>query len=113
MVSSYIGVQIWKQGVEKSGSLKPEFIMQAIQGEHIATPQGSLYIDPRNRHLWKPSLIARMDDSKQLKIVWRSSEAIEPVLFPSYKTRRYWNSTLFRFYSQWNNSWEAQTGKSS
>jgi len=91
MEAAYGLVHLWKQAVEKAGSLETAAVRQAIRaGLEVDAPGGPLRIDPATQHAWKRFRLGRIRVDRQFDIVHESSEPIPPdpypeVAFPGWK----------------------------
>jgi urea transport system substrate-binding protein len=53
MEATYVGINMWKQGVEKAKSIEVDKVRKAVAGQTFAAPCGfTLKMDETNHHLW-------------------------------------------------------------
>ena len=73
MEATYIGIYMWKQAVEKAGSLEADKVIAAVGGQTFQAPSGFLVkMDERNHHLHKPVFIGEVKADGQFNIVWKT-----------------------------------------
>jgi len=108
--AAYAGVHLWKQAVEKAGSLRTWDVRVALRGLTVDAPHGPLKIDPLTLHAWHTGLVCRVieDDGRlAFRVVHQTPGSIEPVLFPPWRTRPQWQAFRDQLYRQWGNQWHA------
>jgi urea transport system substrate-binding protein len=76
--AAYFGVYVWKQAVEKAGSIEVDKVRKAVYGQKFLAPGGTIMMDERNQHTHKPVLIGEILKDGQLKTVWRSKGLVKP-----------------------------------
>jgi len=73
MEATYIGINMWKQAVEKAKSTDTDKVIAAMAGQEFAAPDGyTIKMDETNHHLWKPVYIGEVQADGQFKIVWKT-----------------------------------------
>jgi urea transport system substrate-binding protein len=83
MESAYTLVYLWKQAVERAGSLKTDAVREALRaGLEVEGPGGPLRIDPKTQHGAKPFRLGRVRSDHQFDVVYESDGPIEPEPFP-------------------------------
>lgn len=109
MESAYLAVHLWKRAVEKADSLRTWDVRVALRGPPLETPLGPLKIDPLSLHAWRAGRVAKIvvDDEGRPKfeVVHRTPGPIEPVVFPSWKSRQEWQDFVGRLRAEWG-GWE-------
>ena len=105
MEAAYIGVHLWAQAIERSGTTDPVAVRQALAGLSIAAPGGAISLDGRSQHLWKPVRIGRIQPDGQFQIVWDSSKPVRPLPYPGYRSPQAWETFLAGLNRQWGGAW--------
>jgi urea transport system substrate-binding protein len=78
MEATYIGINMWKQAVEKAGTIDVEKVIPAVGGQTFAAPDGfTVEMDPKNHHLHKPVFIGEVKADGQFNVVWKSPGPIK------------------------------------
>jgi urea transport system substrate-binding protein len=74
MEATYIGVNMWKQAVEKAKTTEVDKVIAAMAGQKLAAPSGfTAEMDEKNHHLHKPVLIGEVKADGQFNVVWKTS----------------------------------------
>lgn len=78
--AGYFGVYLWKEMVEKAGSVAVNDVRAAAQSGEITfrAPEGLVKVDPENQHTWKIVRIGKINESGLIDEVWSSGEAVRP-----------------------------------
>jgi urea transport system substrate-binding protein len=77
MEATWIGMQLWKQGVEKAKTTDIDPVIKAVEGQSIAAPCGyTVKMDESNHHLHKPVMIGEVRADGQFNVVWRTKGPI-------------------------------------
>jgi urea transport system substrate-binding protein len=77
MEATYVGVNMWKQAVEKARSIEVDAVRVAMRGQTFQAPSGfELKMDEQNHHLHKPVLIGEVRADGQFNVVWRTRTTI-------------------------------------
>lgn len=77
MEATYIGIQLWKQAVEKAGTTDVDRVIAAIGGLSVQSPSGfEVKMDETNHHLHKPVYIGEINEQGQFNIVWKTDGPI-------------------------------------
>jgi urea transport system substrate-binding protein len=76
--AAYFQVYLWAQSVKKAGSAHVDDIRAAAAGQTFNAPQGTISLDPENRHTWKMVRIGKIREDGQFEIVHASERAIVP-----------------------------------
>ncbi len=82
--AAYFGVHVWKQAVEKAGSIEVDQVRKAVYGQKFLAPGGEIMMDQGNHHTHKPVLIGEILKDGQLKIVSRSKGLVKPEPWSEY-----------------------------
>lgn len=111
MEAAYFGVMLWAKAVEEAGSPLFRDYRATIKGQSMASPGGTVTIDPATQHTWKTVRIGRIRADGDFAIVWDSQRPVRPVPFPSFLPRREWVEFLDRLQKGWGGNWAAPAGK--
>ena len=77
MEATYVGIQMWKQAVEKAKSPEVAKVRKAMAGQTFKAPCGfTLKMDETNHHLWKPVMIGEIQGDGQFNVVWKTKTTI-------------------------------------
>lgn len=78
MEATYVGINMWKQAVEKAGTTDVDKVREAMAGQTFAAPSGyTLKMDETNHHLHKPVMIGEIRGDGQFDIVYKTPNAIK------------------------------------
>ena len=73
MEATYIGINMWKQAVEKAGTTNVDKVIDAMGGQSFAAPNGyTIKMDETNHHLHKPVYIGEIQPNGQFEVVWQT-----------------------------------------
>ncbi len=73
MEATYIGINMWKQAVEKAKSTDPEKVIAAMAGQTFKAPSGIVSkMDEKNHHLHKSVFIGEIKPDGQFNVVWKT-----------------------------------------
>ncbi|MBY6241419.1 urea ABC transporter substrate-binding protein [Methylosinus sp. Sm6] len=73
MEATYIGVNIWKQAVEKAKTTDVDKVIAAVGGQKFEAPSGfTAEMDEKNHHLHKPVFIGEVKADGQFNVVWKT-----------------------------------------
>jgi urea transport system substrate-binding protein len=73
MEATYIGINMWKQAVEKAGTTNVDKVIDAMGGQSFAAPNGfTVKMDETNHHLHKPVFIGEIQADGQFEVVWET-----------------------------------------
>jgi len=77
MEATYVGLNMWKQAVEKAKSTEVDKVRTAMAGQTFMAPCGmKLTMDKTNHHLHKPVMIGEIQANGQFSIVYKTKEPI-------------------------------------
>lgn len=105
MEAGYVAVYLFAQAVKKAGTDDVNAVREAVKGLIFDAPEGIVGVDPKNQHLAKSVRIGQILENGQFMIVASSETPIEPVPYPTYKSKEEWHEFLNELYEGWNNSW--------
>jgi urea transport system substrate-binding protein len=72
MEATYVGINMWKQAVEKAKSTNVDAVRKAMHGQKFAAPCGYTLEMADNHHLTKPVLIGEVRADGQFNVVWKT-----------------------------------------
>jgi urea transport system substrate-binding protein len=73
MEATYIGINMWKQAVEKAKSTDTDKVIAAMAGQTFKAPSGiTSMMDPKNHHLHKSVFIGEIKPDGQFNVVWKT-----------------------------------------
>jgi urea transport system substrate-binding protein len=73
MEATYIGINMWKQAVEKAKSTDTDKVIAAMAGQTFAAPSGiTSKMDEKNHHLHKSVFIGEIKADGQFNVVWKT-----------------------------------------
>lgn len=77
MEATYIGINMWKQAVEKAGTTDVDAVIDAMGGQTFMSPSGfTVKMDEKNHHLHKPVVIGEITADGQFDVVWQTEGPI-------------------------------------
>ncbi|MDO8413959.1 MAG: urea ABC transporter substrate-binding protein [Gallionellaceae bacterium] len=78
MEATYIGINMWKQAVEKAGTTDVDKVIAATGGQKFKAPSGFVAeMDVNNHHLHKPVFIGEVKADGQFSVVWKTKGPIK------------------------------------
>jgi urea transport system substrate-binding protein len=73
MEATYIGINMWKQAVEKAKSTDTDKVVAAMAGQKFNAPSGIVSeMDAKNHHLHKSVFIGEIKADGQFNVVWKT-----------------------------------------
>lgn len=108
--AAYVGVMLWARAVRDAGSPDPMRVLAQIGAESYHAPEGMVYVDDQNHHLWKTTRIGQIQPDGQFKVVWESETIMHPVPFPPTRTAGEWLQLLEHLYAKWH-GWSAPAAR--
>jgi hypothetical protein len=73
MEATYIGINMWKQAVEKAKSTDTDKVIAAMAGQTFKAPSGIVSkMDEKNHHLHKSVFIGEVKADGQFNVVWKT-----------------------------------------
>ena len=77
MEATYVGLNMWKQAVEKAKSVEVDKVRIAMAGQTFKAPCGmELMMDKTNHHLHKPVMIGEVQANGQFSVVFKTKGPI-------------------------------------
>ena len=78
MEATYIGINMWKQAVEKAGTTDVDKVIPLVGGQEFMAPSGfKVEMDPKNHHLHKPVFIGEVKADGQFNVVLKTPGPIK------------------------------------
>jgi urea transport system substrate-binding protein len=78
MEAAYIGINMWKQAVEKAKSADVDKVITAMAGQTFKAPSGiTSMMDEKNHHLHKAVFIGEVQANGQFNVVWKTKGPIK------------------------------------
>ena len=105
MEAAYFGVYLWKQAVEEAGTDDVDEVRKAIANQSFSAPEGIVFVDPKNNHVWKVVRIGKIRGDGDFEIVWTSDKPTRPVPYPPYRSKKQWHTFLDDLYRGWGERW--------
>ena len=88
MEATYIGINMWKQAVEKAGTTDVDKVIAAMSGQTFKAPSGfTVQMDAGNHHLHKPVFIGEVQADGQFKVVWKTGGPIKAQPLSEYSSK--------------------------
>ncbi len=106
MEAAYISVHLWAQTVGEIGTVDVIDVRRALGNQSFDAPEGLVYVDPTNLHIWKTVRIGRIRSNGQFEIVWDSNKPVQPLPYPRTRSKSEWNRFLQDLYESWGQTWE-------
>lgn len=108
MLAQYIGIQLFKNALEKSDTFTTHNIQKNIKRESFYLDGEIFFLNEKNNHLYKKVYIGKINQNKHLDIVWQTSRIIPPKPYPSFHTKQFWENELEKIYQNYGESWQLQ-----
>ena len=78
MEAAYIGINMWKQAVEKAKSTEVDKVITAMAGQTFTAPSGiTSTMDAKNHHLHKSVFIGEVKADGQFNVVWKTKGPVK------------------------------------
>jgi urea transport system substrate-binding protein len=84
--AAYFQVHLWKKAVEKAKTTATDNVRVALRELKLQAPGGTIKVDPKNNHVWKPFRLGKIQADGQFKILYSSKELLKPDPYP-YRNR--------------------------
>lgn len=105
MEAGYFGVKLWAQAVREAGTDDVSKVRKAVKNQSYSAPEGMVYVDTENNHVWKTVRIGIIREDGQFDIVWSSEKPVRPIPYPAYRSKSQWDKFLQDLYEGWGNKW--------
>lgn len=103
--SGYASVHLWAAAVRAANSASPDLVLGALPNQSYTAPEGLVYVDAENNHVWRMARVGRIDADGNIDVLWDSQRALRPVPYPIYRSKADWESMLNDLYIGWKHSW--------
>lgn len=110
MEAGYLGVYLWAQTVIERGTDDVNEVRKSLANQSLKAPEGMVFLNSENNHLWKTVRIGKIKRDGQFTIVWSSGKPVRPVPYPIQRSKSEWNTFLKSLYDGWGKKW-ANPGK--
>lgn len=110
MEAGYFGVYLWAQAVKDAGTDDVNEVRKVTADQSFNAPEGMIYIEPENNHVWKTVRVGKIREDGQFDIVWSSQRPVKPIPYPIYRSKSEWDKFLKDLYEGWDKNW-ANPGK--
>ena len=85
MEATYVGINMWKQAVEKAGTTNVDKVRISMGGQTFDAPSGyTLKMDEENHHLWKPVMIGQIRADGQFDVISKTPKVIRAEPWSQY-----------------------------
>ena len=85
MEATYIGINMWKQAVEKAKSTDTDKVIKAMAGQTFPAPSGiTSKMDEKNHHLHKSVFIGEIKADGQFNVVWKTPGPVRAAPWSPY-----------------------------
>ncbi|KRG33212.1 urea ABC transporter substrate-binding protein [Psychrobacter sp. P11G3] len=85
MEATYVGINMWKQAVEKAGTTDVDKVRISMAGQTFDAPSGyTLKMDEENHHLWKPVMIGQIRADGHFDTIFKTPEVIQAQPWSEY-----------------------------
>ena len=103
--SAYFGVYLWAAAVKAANSVSVDLVRGALPNQSFSAPEGLVYIDAENNHVWRTARIGKIDSDGDFDVVWDSQRPLRPVPYPIYRTKADWEKFLSDLFIGWKHQW--------
>ena len=59
--------------------LSPDLVLGTLPNQSYNAPEGLVYVDAENNHVWRSARIGKIDTDGSFDLVWESGRALRPV----------------------------------
>ncbi|MFK0250333.1 urea ABC transporter substrate-binding protein [Amycolatopsis azurea] len=105
MHNAYVGVRLWANAAKAAGSTDSVALREALRGRSLRAPQGQVWVDEENHHLWRNVRIGQIKRSGRVDVIWSSETLLRPVPYPPSRPRGAWDALLSDMYANWDDQW--------
>lgn len=107
MEAAYVAVHLWARAVAKSGTPRPDIVLQAVRQKSLVAPEGIISVDYDTNHAWRYARIGRVKRDGDIEIVASSGEAIRPQVVSMLLSQDEANRLFARLHHRWGGHWIA------
>lgn len=105
MEAGYLSVYLWAAAVRAARSFSPDLVLGNLPNQSYNAPEGIVYVDAENNHVWRSARIGKIDTDGTFDLVWESGRPLRPVPYPIYRTKADWETLLNDLYIGWKRQW--------
>ena len=103
--AGYISVYLWSQAVKKAETDEVSMVRKNLADQSFIAPEGLVYIDKDNQHIWKTVRIGKFRADGQVETVWSSEKPVKPSPYPAWRKLAEWEQFLINLYEGWGKNW--------
>ena len=103
--AGYYSVYLWAQTAQIAQTSRACHVRKYLNDRALNAPEGIIYSDFKYLNMWKMTYVGKLRSDGQFTIVWNSQKAIQPILFPIFKSPQEWKDLERDFYEQWGKQW--------
>jgi urea transport system substrate-binding protein len=103
--AGYVAVHIWANAIRIARAINPDEVKKHLNNRMVNAPEGVIYTDNRLMNCWKMIYVGRLRSDGQFTIVWDSKKTVQPLVFPIFNTKQYWQTFVQDLYTKWGNRW--------
>lgn len=103
--SAYVGTHLWAQAVQVAGKSNPSEVKHYLNNRIMNAPSGIVYSDNKMNDMWKMVFVGKLRSDGQFSIIWNSEKQIQPLNYPIFVQKKYWDEFILKLYQQWGGSW--------
>lgn len=105
MESAYVGTHLWAQAVQVAGTAEPMQLKKYLNNRIMNAPSGIVYSDNKMNDTWKMVFVGKLRSDGQFTIIWNSEKQIEPLNYPIFVEKKFWDEFVMNLYQQWGGAW--------
>ncbi|MBC2593644.1 urea ABC transporter substrate-binding protein [Ruficoccus amylovorans] len=116
MEAAYDGVMLWAKSLADarqaeiktySNFYDTDAVLQFLGSQSLQAPEGMVFVDAQNQHLYKTVRIGRIQADGNFEIVWQSDVPIRPEPYPVFRSKEEWEAVITNLNRQWGGAWDA------
>jgi urea transport system substrate-binding protein len=108
MVSAYCGMHLWALAVQSARSDRVADIRREIVLQKFDGPDGPITIDPKTLIARRMALIGEVNKDLEFDVVWTSPRPVEPVPYPSSRSRKAWDEFVLSVRQRYGGHWRPE-----
>ena len=78
MEATFLGFELWKQAVERAGTLETSAVCAAIRGASMMAPSGFSISITEDQHMTLPAFVGQIQRDGGVDVVWTSERTLHP-----------------------------------
>ena len=116
MEAAYDGVLLWAKALAdaRESEIKTfdhfydtEAVREFLSDQSLQAPEGMVFVNPQNQHLFKTVRIGQIEPDGNFDIVWKSSIPVRPEPYPVFRSKEEWEAFITNLNRQWGGAWTA------